>query len=111
MIIFSEDMEIARPIPAMMASYLASLLEAGKSKTYVCSIISPVKALSFSPRPAPVYHEAPSMLESTSRIRLVPFLVEEFLLKIQPVFAPSMPSEDYTGYRTHSFNFPLSHSS
>ena len=60
MIIFSKDMEIVRPIPAMMASYSASLLEAGKSKRMVCSIISPVKALSFSPKPTLVYHEAPS---------------------------------------------------
>ena len=30
MMIFSEDTEIVRSIPAMIASYLASLLEAGK---------------------------------------------------------------------------------
>ena len=32
MMIFSEDTEIARSILAMIASYSASLLEAGKSK-------------------------------------------------------------------------------
>ena len=56
---FSKDTEIARSITTMIASYLASLLEAGKSKRMVCSIISPVLALSCSPSPAPVYCEAP----------------------------------------------------
>ena len=60
MIIFSEDTEIARAIPAMMALYLALLLEAEKSKRMACSIISLVEALSYSPRPAPVCREAPS---------------------------------------------------
>ena len=60
MIIFSEDTEIERLIPAMMASYSASLLEVEKSKCMACSIISPVKALSCSPKRAPVYREAPS---------------------------------------------------
>ena len=32
MMIFSEDTKIARSIPAMITSYSASLLEAGKSK-------------------------------------------------------------------------------
>ena len=49
-----------RSIPAMIASYSASLLEAGKSKHMVCSIISSVEALSYSPSPAPVYRKAPS---------------------------------------------------
>ena len=43
MIIFSNDTEISRSIPAMIASYSASLLEAGKSKRIICSIISPVR--------------------------------------------------------------------
>ena len=60
MIIFSEDMEIARSIPAMIASYLASLLEARKSKRMACSIISFVGALSCRPSPTPVCHEVPS---------------------------------------------------
>ena len=46
--------------PAIIASYSASLLEAGKSKRMACSIISPVGASSYNPSPAPVYHEAPS---------------------------------------------------
>ena len=44
----------------MITSYSASLLEARKFKCMACSKISPVGALSFSPRPAPVYREAPS---------------------------------------------------
>ena len=59
MIIFSEDTEITRSIPAVIASYSASLLEAGKSKRMACSIISPVGALSCNSSSAPVCHEAP----------------------------------------------------
>ena len=40
MMIFSEDTEIARSSSAIIALYLASLLEAGKSKRMACSIIS-----------------------------------------------------------------------
>ena len=43
MMIFSKDTEIARSIPAMIASYSASLLEAGKSKCIACSIIFPLE--------------------------------------------------------------------
>ena len=60
MMIFSEDIEIARSIPTMIASYLASLLEAGKFRRMGCSMISPVEALSCSPKRAPVCHEPPS---------------------------------------------------
>ena len=52
--IFSEDMEIARSSPAMMASYLDSLLEADKLKRMASSMTSPVGTLSCNPRPAPV---------------------------------------------------------
>ena len=61
MMIFSEDMEIARFILAMIASYSASLLEAGKYKHMAYSIISPVGALSCSPSPNPICREAPSI--------------------------------------------------
>ena len=60
MIIFFEDTKIARSILAMMSSYSASLFETKKSKHMACFIISPIGALSCSPRPAPVCHEAPS---------------------------------------------------
>ena len=60
MIIFSEDTKIARSILATMSSYSASLLETEKSKHMACFIISLIGALSCSPRPAPVCHEAPS---------------------------------------------------
>ena len=62
MMIFSEDTKIARSILARIASYLASLLDAGKSKYIACSILSPVGALSCKPTPAPVFQEAPSTL-------------------------------------------------
>ena len=60
MMIFSVDTEIARSSSAMIASYSASLLEAGKFKHMACSMTSHVGALSCSPRPALVCHEAPS---------------------------------------------------
>ena len=60
MMIFSEDTEIERSIPATIASYSASLLEAMKSRHMACSIISLVKALSCNPSPTLVCHEVPS---------------------------------------------------
>ena len=60
MMIFSEDTKIVRSSLTMIASYLAFLLEAGKSKHLSSFIISPVRALSLSPRPTPTCHEAAS---------------------------------------------------
>ena len=60
MMIFSEDTEIVRSSSNIIASYSASLLEGGKSKSMVYSIISPVWASSCSPSVASVYREAPS---------------------------------------------------
>ena len=60
MLIFYEAMKIARLIPAMIASYSASLLEARKSKRMACFIISPVGPLSYSSSPAPVCQEVSS---------------------------------------------------
>ena len=60
MMIFSEDTNISRSSPAMIASYSASLLEVGKLKNMACSMTSPVGALSCSLRPSPVCREAPS---------------------------------------------------
>ena len=60
MMIFSEDTEIARSSPAMIASYSTSLFEAGKFKRMAYYITSPIGALSCSPRSAPVCLEAPS---------------------------------------------------
>ena len=40
MMIFSEDIDFARLTPARIASYLVSLLHAGKSSRMACSIIS-----------------------------------------------------------------------
>ena len=60
MTIFSEDTEITKSSPAMIASYSALLLEAGKFNRMACFMTSPVGALSCSPRPAPVYREPPS---------------------------------------------------
>ena len=58
--IFFVDIEIAKSILAMIASHSASLLETGKSGRMACSIISAVRALSYSPNPAPICHETPS---------------------------------------------------
>ena len=60
MIALFEDTEIARLIPARIASYSTSLLEAERSRLMIYSIISVVGALSCSPSPAPVCCEAPS---------------------------------------------------
>ena len=49
MMIFFEDTEIERSILARIASYSASLLDAGKSNRIVCSILSSVGALSCKP--------------------------------------------------------------
>ena len=62
MMIFSEDMDVARLIPTRITSYSVSLLDAGKSSRMACSIISPTGALSCKPTPAPVCREAPSTL-------------------------------------------------
>ena len=62
MMIFSEDMEIMRFIPTRIASYSTSLLDAGKSNCIICSIFSPVGALSCKPILAPFCREAPSTL-------------------------------------------------
>ena len=64
MIIFSEDTEIARFVPARIASYSAPLLDTGKSNHIACSIISLVGAFGCRPTPALVYREAPSTLRT-----------------------------------------------
>ena len=53
MVIFFEDTEIARFVPARIASYLASLLEARKSNRIAYSIISSVGAFSCRLTPTP----------------------------------------------------------
>ena len=62
MTIFSEDTEIVRFIPAMIASYLDSLLDVRKSNRIACSILSPIEALSCKPTPTPICREVPSIL-------------------------------------------------
>ena len=62
MMIFSEDMKIARSIPARIASYSTLLLDAGKSNHIACSILSPIGALSCKLTPASICQEAPSTL-------------------------------------------------
>ena len=62
MIIFCEDTEIVRSILARIASYSASLLDAGKSNRIACSILSPVGALSYKLTPTLVFRKALSTL-------------------------------------------------
>ena len=62
MMIFSKDTKVARLIMTRIASYLVSLLDAGKSSCMACSILSPVGALSCKPTLTPVFREAPSTL-------------------------------------------------
>ena len=59
---FSDDTNYARLTPARIASYLVSLLDAGKFSRMACSTISPIGALSCKPTPAPVWREASSTL-------------------------------------------------
>ena len=61
MMIFSEDTEIVRPSSTVFVSYSTSLLEAGKLKRMACFMTSPVGDLSYSPKPAPICREAPSI--------------------------------------------------
>ena len=99
MMIFSEDIDVARSILAMIASYTISLLEAGKSRRMACSILSPVGALSCRPTPTPVFREAlftlrihqPLLLESASywgisskksSIDLYPFNAKQVLYRL-----------------------------
>ena len=58
MMSFSKDTDFARSTSARIASYLISLLDAGKSSLMAYSIFSPVGALSFKPTPTPVWQEA-----------------------------------------------------
>ena len=62
MMISYEDTKISRFIPARIASYSASLLDAVKSNRIACSILSSIGALSCKPTPTPVFREAPSTL-------------------------------------------------
>ena len=62
MMSFSEDTDFARSTLARTASYLVSLLDARKSSHMVCSILSPLGALSCKPTQALVLREAPSTL-------------------------------------------------
>ena len=111
MMIFSEDTKIARSILAMIALYLASLLEVGKSKCMAYSIISSIRALSCSPSLAPVCSEAPSTFRAHQLELSISFHVEEFLLKSRPISAPLKPSEVYIEYRTHLSQSPIESSS
>ena len=58
----SADTVTAGSIPARMASYFDSLLEALKLKQIACSIFSPIGDLSCKPMSALVYRDAPSTL-------------------------------------------------
>ena len=83
MIIFSEDTEIARSSPAMISLYSASLLEVGKFRRMARSMTSVGRL------PSIVKHHLDS--KSTSQSCLVPFLVEESLLRSRLVLIPSAP--------------------
>ena len=99
MTIFSEDTEITRSVLAMIASYLASLLEAGKAKRMASSIISPVEALSYNPSPTPICRVYSG---SANWSCLILFPIKKFLLRSLQISAPLMLGEVYTEYRTHS---------
>ena len=98
MVIFSEDMEIARSISARIASYSSLLLEARKSNRIACSILSLVGALSCKPTPVPICQEAPSTL----RIHQFPGPrpIGGSQLKSLPIFVNLLLSEVFTRYQT-----------
>ena len=62
MMIFSEDMKIARSIMAKIALYFVSLLDARKPSRMASYILFTVRALSVKPTPTPICREAPSTL-------------------------------------------------
>ena len=62
MMIFFEDTKIMRSTLARMALYSVSSLDVGKSNRIVCSILSPVGAISCKTTPALICREAPSTL-------------------------------------------------
>ena len=62
MMIFSQDTEIVKSIPAKIASYSVSLLDARKLNRMAYSILSSVGALSVKPTLAHIFREAPSTL-------------------------------------------------
>ena len=62
MMIFSEDTEVTRSIPAIIASYSASLWDMGKYNRIAYSILSPVRALSCKTTPTPICRKTPSTL-------------------------------------------------
>ena len=101
MMSFSEDTDFARSIPARIASYSVSILEAGKSSRMACSILSPLGALSCKPNLAPVWREASSTLRSTSQRYLSPHLIRVVLLKNLLISVSSMSSKVCTEYRIH----------
>ena len=62
MTIFSEDTNVARSIPAKIASYSISLLDAGNFGRMAYSILTPVGALSCKPTLGPLCREVSSTL-------------------------------------------------
>ena len=62
MMSFFKDANFARSTPARIASYLVSLLDAGKYSRMACYIISPVGALSCKLTPTPIWLKASSTL-------------------------------------------------
>ena len=99
--IFSKDTEIARSIPARIASYSISLLDTRKSNRIAYSILSSVGALSCKPTPAPVCREAPSTLSIHQSTLPGSVYCWGILLKSLPISIPLLASGVYTGYRTH----------
>ena len=107
MMIFSKDMEITRSSLTIIASYSASLLEAGNLNIWHVLLflqlglqVTALVRLSFVAKHNP--HSG-----FTSRSCLTLFPIEKPLLKSQPVLAPSLPDEVYIDYQTHSAQSPI----
>ena len=94
-----------RSIPARIASYSTSLLDAGKSNRIACSILSPVGAISCKSTLTPVYRGVPSTLRihqsalsgstfcwgisAKKYVNLCPFIAKQGLYWI-PIFLSSI---------------------
>ena len=100
MMIFSEDTEIMRSIPARISSYSTSLLDTRKFNRIVCSILSPVGALSCKPTLAPVCWEASSTLRIYHSALPESKSYWGISTKSLPISVPLLPSRVCTGYRT-----------
>ena len=106
MMSFSEDIDFARLTMARISSYSVSLLDTRKSNRIAYSILSPVRALSCKPTPAPVWREVTSTLRTYQPA--LPWSTSSWgsSAKKSTNTYPSMLGKVYTKYRIHLVQSP-----